>query len=209
MTAIPTPLHDPAHDVEHAHAHDHAHGHELPFLAKYVFSQDHKIIGLQFLFIGLLFMVGAGLLAMLVRWQLGWPENAAYGLKALPVPILGKWLGWEGGKMPPEFYNTAFTMHATLMIFFAIIPLVVGYLGNYLVPLQIGAPDMQFPFLNGLAFWSSVPAGAVMVASFMLKGGAAAAGWTSYPPLSSIAVEGGVWPPAAIVMMMLAWFSCF
>src|SRR5687767_7041334 len=209
MTAIPSPLHGHADEKAHAHDHGHGHAHELPFVAKYLFSTDHKVIGIQFLFLGLAFMVLGGMLAMLVRWQLGWPDNPALGFHGKAVPILGAWMGWEKGVMPPDFYNPAFTMHASIMIFFAIIPLVVGFLGNYLIPLQIGAPDMQFPFLNGLAFWSSVPAGAVMVASFMLRGGAAAAGWTSYPPLSSIAVEGGVWPPAAIVMMMLAWFSCF
>ena len=113
--------------------------------------------------------------------------------------------------MPPDFYNSAFTMHASIMIFFAIIPLVVGYLGNYLVPLQIGAPDMAFPFLNGLAFWSALPAGAIMVASFMLTGGSAQAGWTSYPPLSSILTSSGdnPWPIAASMMNVVSWFACF
>ena len=62
------------------------------------------------------------------------------------------------GSMPPDFYNMVFSMHATIMIFFVIIPLLVGTFGNYLIPLKIGAPDMAFPFLNGLAFWSAVPA---------------------------------------------------
>jgi cytochrome c oxidase subunit I len=205
MTAIPQPLHGVAHDTSH----DHGHGHELPFLAKYVFSTDHKVIGIQFLFLGLAFLVLGGMLAMLVRWQLAFPDNSQRGLAGVAVPILGHWMGWQNGLMPPDFYNVAFTMHATIMIFFAIIPLVVGFLGNYLIPLQIGAGDMAFPFLNGLAFWSSVPAGAVMVASFMMKGGAAAAGWTSYPPLSAVMVEGGVWPAAAVVTNFIAWFACF
>jgi cytochrome c oxidase subunit 1 len=214
MTAIPRPIgetvHEPAHAGAHVHDEAHAQHHDIPFVARYVFSTDHKVIGIQFLFLGLAFLVLGGLLAMLVRWQLGWPENAARGLSALPVPILGKLMGWPDGKMPGDFYNIAFSMHATIMIFFAIIPLVVGYLGNYLVPLQIGAPDMQFPFLNGLAFWSSVPAGSVMVASFMLSGGAAQAGWTSYPPLSSIITgDGSTWPFSAALMMFIAWFACF
>ena len=209
MTAIPQPLHDTAHHDEHGAAH--AHGHDLPFVAKYVFSQDHKVIGIQFLFLGLMFMVLGGGLAMLVRWQLAYPDNPGAGLVGKAVPILGSWMGWQGGMMPPDFYNAAFSMHATIMIFFAIIPLVVGYLGNYLVPLQIGAPDMAFPFLNGLAFWSSMPAGAVMVISFMLVGGPGAAGWTSYPPLSSIitAPDSATWPFAAVMVGLLAWFSCF
>ena len=121
-------------------------------------------------------MVG-GLLAMLVRWQLAWPDR--------PIPWLAKYLGWPGGSMPPEYYNQAFTMHATLMIFFVIIPILVGAFGNYLIPLMIGAEDMAFPFLNGMAFWMALPAGAIMVAAFFFTGGPAAAGWTSYPPISS------------------------
>src|SRR5688500_4926043 len=213
MTAIPQPLHGTAHDHDTAHAHgDHgAHAHDLPFIAKYVFSQDHKVIGIQFLFLGLMFMALGGLLAMLVRWQLAYPDNPSAGLVGKAVPILGSWMGWTNGMMPPDFYNSAFTMHASIMIFFAIIPLVVGYLGNYLVPLQIGAPDMAFPFLNGLAFWSALPAGAVMVASFMLTGGSAQAGWTSYPPLSSVLTSSGdnPWPIAASLMNVLSWFACF
>jgi cytochrome c oxidase subunit 1 len=172
MTAIP-------HSLGHATHHDDAHAHhEIGFIKKYFFSADHKTIGIQFLFMGLLFFVVGGLLAMLIRWQLAYPGSE--------VPILGKMMGWTGGTMPPEFYTMVFSMHATIMIFFVIIPLLVGTFGNYLIPLKIGAGDMAFPFLNGLAFWSALPAGTIMIASFFLPGGAAAAGWTSYPPLSAI-----------------------
>ncbi|HEV8607718.1 MAG TPA: cbb3-type cytochrome c oxidase subunit I [Tepidisphaeraceae bacterium] len=208
MTAIPHPL-GAAHDDVHDHVHEH--GHDIPFVGKYLFSTDHKVIGIQFLFIGLLFMVLGGLLAMLVRWQLAWPDNSERGLVGRAVPILSNWL-WGGKSMPADFYYMAFSMHASVMIFFAIIPLVVGFLGNYLIPLQIGAPDMAIPFLNGFAFWSSVPAGALMLTSFMMHGGAAAAGWTSYPPLSSIippGAEGSTWPLAAYMLNFVAWFACF
>jgi cytochrome c oxidase subunit I len=207
MTAIPHPLTGTHDEADHAHAH----GHDMPFVSKYVFSTDHKVIGIQFLMIGLLFMVLGGLLAMLVRWQLAWPDNSERGLAGKAIPILSNWL-WGGKPMPAEFYYMAFSMHASIMIFFAIIPLVVGYLGNYLIPLQIGAADMAFPFLNGLAFWSSVPAGALMLTSFMMPGGAAAAGWTSYPPLSSLipsGAESSPWPPAAFFLNFTAWFACF
>src|SRR5688572_22715829 len=112
MTAIPHPM-----SAAHEHGdHAHAHGHEdMGFLKKYVYSMDHKIIGIQFLFVGLLFMVLGGLLAMLIRWQLAWPSDPNY-----PVPVLGKLLGWTSGIMPPEFYNMVFTMHASIMIFFVI-----------------------------------------------------------------------------------------
>src|SRR6478672_7205810 len=108
MTAISHPL-EPSHNHSHAEAHDHAHGHEeLGFLKKYIFSGDHKIIGIQFLFMGLMFFVVGGLLAMLVRWQLAWPGDANH-----PVPILGKLMGWTGGAMPPDFYTMVFSMHAS------------------------------------------------------------------------------------------------
>src|SRR6266404_174337 len=121
MTAIPHPL-TGTHDDAHDHAHEH--GHSTPFVSKYVFSTDHKVIGIQFLFIGLLFMVLGGLLAMLVRWQLAWPDNSARGLTAKAVPILGRWL-WPvvdpatgqvtAGNMPVDFYYMAFSMHASIM----------------------------------------------------------------------------------------------
>src|SRR4051812_11768579 len=115
MTAIPHPL-----GHSHADSHEHAHGHEeLGFLKKYIFSGDHKIIGIQFLFMGLMFFVVGGLLAMLVRWQLAWPGDPNH-----PVPILSKLL-WNGGPMPDNFYVMVFSMHATIMIFFVIIPLLV------------------------------------------------------------------------------------
>src|SRR5436309_11437124 len=124
MTAIPHPLAGGhGHELEYARPHaEHA---EIPFLKKYIFSSDHKIIGIQFLFMGLFFMVIGGLLAMLIRWQLAWPRGE-HG-----VPILGKLMGWPGGGMPYDFYTMVFSMHATIMIFFVIIPLLVGTFGNY------------------------------------------------------------------------------
>ena len=201
MTAIPSPLHGHADDEVHVHDHGHGHAHDLPFIKKYIFSTDHKVIGIQFLFLGLMFMVIGGLLAMLVRWQLGWPNAAVPA--GIRCRSSASWMGWTGGKMPPDFYNIAFTMHASIMIFFVIIPLLVGTFGNYLIPLKIGAGDMAFPFLNGLAFWSAVPAGTIMVAGFFLTGGAAAAGWTSYPPLSALLAHrrprDSTWPLLAVV----------
>ena len=182
----------------HAPAADHAaHGehHELSFVKKYIFSTDHKVIGLQFLFVGLMFFVIGGLEAMIVRWQLAWPDGSK------PVPILATWLGWSGGQMPPDFYTQTFTMHASLMIFFVIIPLLVGTFGNYLIPLKIGAADMAFPFLNGVAFWTALPAGAIMAAVFFIPGGPPLTGWTVYPPLSTLWLPGTapIWATTAAV----------
>jgi len=144
-----------------------------------VFSTDHKVIGIQFLFTSLTMLLFGGLLAMLLRWQLGWPGR--------PLPFLERLApaGMPGGTMVPEYYNMLFTMHGTIMIFFAIIPLLVGVFGNYLIPLKIGAPDMAFPRLNMLSYWMFPPALAIVLAGFFVEGGAAAAGWTAYPPLSA------------------------
>jgi len=167
------------HVVDHGHGDDHIHPAPTFFLFKYVFSHDHKIIGLQFLFSGLIFMVLGGLLAMAIRWQLAWPWK--------PMPILSQAL-WSspslGYQMPPEFYNKLFTMHATIMIFFVIIPLLAGAFGNFLIPLMIGARDMAFPRLNMLSYWFMWPAFVLITYSFVVEGGSAEAGWTSYPILT-------------------------
>ena len=94
--------------------------------------------------------------------------------------------------MLPEFYNQLGAMHGTIMVFLGVVPLAVGGFGNFVVPLQIGAPDMAFPKLNMLSFWVGAVAGVLMVASFFVPGGAAAAGWTSYAPLSSVPIYTGV-----------------
>ncbi len=157
----------------------HAEVHELPFIRKYIFSTDHKIIGIQFLLMSLLFLLIGGLLAMMIRWQLGFPDAAMPGGALLPETMA------PGGFLLPEFYNSLVTMHGTLMVFFAIMPLLVGVFGNYLIPLKIGAPDMAFPRLNMASFWIAVPAGIMMLAGFFVEGGHAGAGWTAYAPLSA------------------------
>ncbi|MBI3615396.1 MAG: cbb3-type cytochrome c oxidase subunit I [Candidatus Omnitrophica bacterium] len=150
------------------------------FIRKYIFSTDHKVIGIQFLFSSLIFMFFGGLLAMLMRWQLGWPGS--------PLPFMEKIApaGMPGGIMVPEYYNMLFTMHGSIMIFFGVIPLLVGAFGNYLIPLKIGAPDMAFPRLNMLSYWLFPIAAATVLAGFFVEGGAAASGWTAYPPLSGL-----------------------
>jgi len=151
----------------------------LEFLRTYVFSLDHKVIGIQFLFSTLFWLVIGGLLALGIRWQLAWPWT--------PLPVIGKLLfPAEGGQMPPEFYTMLFTMHASIMIFFVVIPILAGAFGNFLIPLMIGAEDMAFPVLNMLSYWFMWPAFICMIASFFVEGGAAAAGWTAYPPLSAV-----------------------
>ncbi|MFO0913331.1 MAG: cbb3-type cytochrome c oxidase subunit I [Pirellulales bacterium] len=165
----------------HGHGAAHA-GHEMSvgsFISTYVFSRDHKIIGLQFLFSTLLWFLVGGLLALGIRWQLAWPWT--------PIPVIGNMLfAQEGGQISPEFYTMLFTMHATVMIFFVIIPVLAGAFGNYLIPLMIGADDMAFPTLNMLSYWFMWPAFICILLSFFSPGNGAASGWTSYPPLSAM-----------------------
>lgn len=153
--------------------------HELPFIRKYIFSTDHKIIGIQFLLFSLLFLLLGGMLAGMMRWQLGFPDAP------MPVGTILPETMAPDGILLPEFYNSLVTMHGTFMVFFAIMPLLVGVFGNYLIPLKIGAPDMAFPRLNMASFWIAVPAGILMLAGFFVEGGHAAAGWTAYAPLSA------------------------
>jgi len=164
---------------------DDAHSHKLPFWQKYIFSTDHKTIGYQYGLTALLFLFFGFCLMMLMRWQLAYPEEA--------IPFIGRFLGEArapGGIMLPEFYNELGAMHGTIMVFLGIVPLAVGCFGNFLIPLQIGAPDMCFPKLNMASYWCYFVGGVIMLGSFFLPGGAAQSGWTSYPPLANIASIG-------------------
>ena len=158
---------------------------ELGFLRTYVFSTDHKMIGIQYGITALLFLFFGLCLMMMMRWQLAYPGEA--------IPIIGGLLGEtlvDDGAMLPSFYNSLGAMHGTIMVFMGIVPLAVGAFGNYVVPLQIGAPDMAFPRLNMASYQAFVIGGLVMLSSFFLPGGAASSGWTSYAPLSVTATTG-------------------
>jgi len=185
-------------DEHLAHAHgDHEHE-ELSFLQKYVFSQDHKVIGIQYGFTSLVFLLFGFGLMMMMRWQLAYPGH--------PIPWIGRFLGETnapGGIMAPEFYNQLGAMHGTIMVFLGIVPLAVGAFGNYVVPLQIGAPDMAFPKLNMMSYWVYFLGGLTMLSSFFMPGGAAQSGWTSYPPLADIAPTGQtVWLLAMFLLIV-------
>jgi cytochrome c oxidase subunit 1 len=125
------------------------------------FNTDHKVIGIQYLVTSFIFYCIGGVMADLVRTELRTPD----------VDFV-----------TPEVYNSLFTLHATIMIFLWIVPAGAGF-ANYLIPLMIGARDMAFPRLNGVAFWMIPPAGLLLIASLVV-GDAPDAGWTSYPPLS-------------------------
>src|SRR5258706_8278154 len=155
------------------------HHDDRTFVQKYIFCTDHKIIGIQFLFLSLLFLFLGGVLAMQIRWQLGFPGQPMPGGGILPETMA------PGGVILPEYYIQLVTMHGTFMVFFAIMPLLVGVFANFLIPLKIGAPDMAFPRLNMWSFWLMIPAGILMLAGFFAPGGTAASGWTAYAPLSA------------------------
>ncbi|HKB16081.1 MAG TPA: cbb3-type cytochrome c oxidase subunit I [Planctomycetota bacterium] len=166
--------------TEHA---EHLHAPPTTFFRKYVWSTDHKVIAKQYLFTAFFFLALGGLLAMVIRWQLAYPLE--------PVPVLGSllkntFLFDSAGSVRPEGFNQAVTMHGTIMIFFVIIPILVGAFGNFLIPLHVGARDVAFPILNALSYWLFLPAGLILFASFFVHEGPAAAGWTSYPPLSDL-----------------------
>ena len=157
----------------------HIHSEPKTFLSKYVFSFDHKVIGKQFLWYGILFLGIGGIMALMIRWTLAFPGQA--------FPVIGNLLFPEtGGVVPPDTYAMLFTMHGTIMIFYAITPILIGAFGNFLIPLQIGARDMVFPLLNMLSFWLAFISGVILMASLCIPLGAAAGGWTSYPTLSTL-----------------------
>jgi cytochrome c oxidase subunit 1 len=173
-------------------AEESSHGPHQSFISKYVFSIDHKWIGIQYGVTALVFLLIGFSMMLLMRYQLAWP-----GKSFAEIPIIGSLLvkligqsNMPGGVMLPEFYNQLGAMHGTVMVFLAIVPLAVGAFGNYLVPLMIGAPDMAFPKLNMMSYWLYLPGGIIMLFSFLIPGGAANSGWTSYPPLSIIATDG-------------------
>ncbi|MCC9138293.1 cbb3-type cytochrome c oxidase subunit I [Pontibacter silvestris] len=166
-------------DVHHAHE-EHDHHHDQNFFEKYIFSQDHKTIGKQFLITGIFWAFVGGFLSILFRLQLGWPEATFTFLE----PILGGWI--ENGKLNPEFYLALVTMHGTIMVFFVLTAGLSGTFFNFLIPLQIGARDMASGFMNMLSYWFFFLASVILFTSLFLETGPAAGGWTVYPPLSAL-----------------------
>ncbi len=173
-----------AEPVRASHVHE-EHHHEQSFWRKFIFSTDHKVIGVQYSVTGLAFLLFGFILMMLMRWQLAYPGE--------PIPLIGSLFGENrapGGIMLPDFYNELGAMHGTIMVFLGVVPLAVGGFGNFVMPLQLGAPDMAFPRINMISYWCLFMGGVTMFASFFLPTGAAASGWTSYSPLADIALNG-------------------
>ncbi len=139
------------------------------FIRKYIFSLDHKVIGLQYFFLALTAVFVGMFLSLLMRIHMIWPTAM--------LPLIGE--------IKPETYLSLLTMHGTIMVFFVLTTAPQGGFGNYFLPIQIGAPDMAFPVLNMLSFWTTFVGFVVILAAFFVTGGAPLHGWTGYPPLSA------------------------
>src|ERR1700735_3549514 len=144
------------------------------FIRKYIFSLDHKVIGIQYFFLALTAVFVGMFLSLLMRIHLIWPSAV--------LPLVGE--------IKPETYLSLLTMHGTIMVFFVLTTAPQGGFGNYFLPLQIGAPDMAFPVLNMLSFWTTFVGFVVIIAAFFVTGGAPLHGWTGYAPLSALPSAG-------------------
>src|SRR5260370_97017 len=201
--------------------HDTVHRHEPPrgFIRKYIFSLDHKVIGIQYIMLALAAVIVAMLMSLLMRLNLLWPgTNLAILGTVFPT-------GAPGGVMNPEFYLSLVTMHGTMMVFFVLTTAPQGGFGNYFLPIQIGAEDMAFPVLNMLSFWITfigfvvlllaiLAEGNLTVGAWVSKLGASFAGgtgtvgplggWTGYPPLSALGPVAGPGQGAGVNLWIIS-----
>ncbi len=153
---------------------------------RWLSSTDHKVIGKNYMYTSLVFMLIAGLMAMLIRTQLASPNSTF---------------------VSQQTYNELFTIHGSMMLYLFAGPFAFGGFANYLIPLQIGAPDMAFPRLNALSYWLYLTGGITMLLGFFTASGAAAFGWVGYAPLSSSTNSPGAGPDLWIVSIALVGFS--
>src|SRR6266699_4077948 len=165
--------------------HDVVHRHEPPksFIRKYIFSLDHKVIGIQYILLALSAVLVGMAMSVLMRLRLSWPGTS--------WPILGTLFptGAPGGIMNPDFYLSLVTMHGTIMVFFGLTTAPQGGFGNYFLPIQIGAENMAFPFLNMMSFWVTFVGFVVLLSAIFASGAATVGsigGWTQYAPLSAL-----------------------
>src|SRR5436190_17030837 len=156
-----------------AHA-SHTHAAPQGFIRKWIFSLDHKVIGLQYYFLALTAVFVGMFLSLMTRIHLSWPTAT--------LPFFGE--------IKPETYLSLLTTHGTIMVFFVLTTAPQGGFGNYFLPIQIGAPDMAFPILNMLSFWTTFLGFVAIIGAFLVEGGAPISGWTNYAPLSAIPSAG-------------------
>jgi cytochrome c oxidase subunit 1 len=145
------------------------HSAEPGFFRKYLWSTDHKMISMQYLFTGMVMGLIGGYLAYVFRMQLAFPNRDVPGF----------------GLVTPGKYNALVTMHGTIMIFWVAMPVLIAAFGNFLIPLMIGCDDMAFPRINRLSYQIFFLSTVVLLTSFLVKGGAFGGAWTAYPPLSA------------------------
>ena len=174
------------------------------FIRKYIFSLDHKVIGIQYIILALAAVIVGMTMSVLMRLNLSWPGTSWPILETL-FPA-----GAPGGVMSPEFYLSLVTMHGTIMVFFVLTTAPQGGFGNYFLPIQIGAEDMAFPVLNMMSFWVTLVGFIVILAAIVVEGNPAIAasigaslggasggtvgpigGWTGYAPLSAVGLTAG------------------
>ncbi|MDQ3666269.1 MAG: cbb3-type cytochrome c oxidase subunit I [Acidobacteriota bacterium] len=166
--------------------HEAVHRHPAPtgFIRKYIFSLDHKVIGIQYIILALVAVLVGMAMSVLMRMNLSWPGTN--------WPILGTLFpgGAPDGMMTPEFYLSLVTMHGTIMVFFVLTTAPQGGFGNYFLPIQIGAEDMAFPVLNMLSFWVTLVGFIVILSAIFFSGADSTVGpiggWTGYAPLSAL-----------------------
>ncbi len=188
-------------------SHEAVHRHEVPtsFIRKYIFSLDHKVIGIQYIILALTAVVVGLTMSVLMRLNLSWP-GTHWPILATLFPT-----GAPGGIMNPDFYLSLVTMHGTIMVFFVLTTAPQGGFGNYFLPIQIGAEDMAFPFLNMMSFWVTLVGFIVILAAIFVEGNSTIAnsavglwlgggsgatvgpigGWTGYAPLSAVGAAAG------------------
>lgn len=147
---------------------------EKSFLRRHVFTIDHKAIGRGYFFLSLAAVLAGAWLSLLMRIHLVWPKAA--------LPFLGE--------IKPENYLACLTMHGTLMVFFVLSTVPQAGFGTFFLPLQLGASKMAFPRLTAAGFWTALVSFFVLMAAFVVPGGASGAGWTQYPPLSALSSAG-------------------
>jgi cytochrome c oxidase subunit 1 len=152
-----------------AHGHAHDHHHQESFFIKYLWSTDHKMIAMQYMFTGMFMAMIGGFFAYVFRMQLAFPGK--------DVPF------W--GQVSPTEYNSLVTNHGTIMIFWVAMPVLIAAFGNYLIPLMLGCDDMVFPRINRLSYQVFLLSAIVLIASFFVEGGGFGGAWTAYPPLSA------------------------
>jgi cytochrome c oxidase subunit 1 len=161
------------------------------FVRRYVFSLDHKVIGIQYWWLALVAVFVGMTLSILMRYQLAWP---------------GAKLPFTGEVMTPEQYLALVTMHGTIMVFFVLTTAPQSGFGNFALPIQIGAADMAFPVLNMLSFWTTFVSFLVMIAAFFVEAGAPIGGWTVYAPLSALGEEAGPGQGAGMTLWVISIF---